>query len=397
MSFQLPVRSPLPLRAVLAGLAGLLREATGPEDFLRAALLRHFGARDVLFLDSGTSALALSLGGALSEGGGRSVALPAYGCFDIATAAEAALARVVLYDTDPATLGPESKSFRRALDSNPAAVVLAHLYGVPVDVPGFAAMARSAGSLLVEDAAQGSGAWLQGRPLGTFGDVSVLSFGRGKGVTGGGGGALLAFSERGSRIVEAARAALQKGRGGLRETVLLCAQWALGRRGLYRLPASLPFLRLGETIYRPPHPPRGASNTSLLVLARTWPLAEGEAELRRRNAERLLARHGPALQRITPPRDARPGYLRLPLLASPRTRAVVAAHETRRLGIVAGYPMPISELPGLRARWMNQEERLPGAHRLAAELVTIPTHGGLLEGDLRRIERWMDRANGAAA
>ena len=42
-----------------------------------------------------------------------------------------------------------------------------------------------------EDAAQEAGATLHGRRLGSFGDLSVLSFGRGKGVTGGGGGALL--------------------------------------------------------------------------------------------------------------------------------------------------------------------------------------------------------------
>ena len=55
-----------------------------------------------------------------------------------------------------------------------------------------AEIAERHGLAVVEDAAQGLGATWRGRPLGSFGDVSVLSFGRGKGWTGGVGGALLA-------------------------------------------------------------------------------------------------------------------------------------------------------------------------------------------------------------
>ena len=395
MSYQLPVRSPLPFGAWLAGLPGLMSSASGPAAHVEADLRAHFGARGALLLDGGTSALSLALRGALAAAGNRPVALPAYGCFDIATAAEGAAAGVVLYDTDPTTLGPEPESFGRALGANPSAVVLAHLYGVPVDVPRFAEMARSRGCLVIEDAAQGSGALLAGKPLGSFGDVSLLSFGRGKGVTGGGGGALLGFSERGQRIVEDARAHLAAGQAGWREMVMLAGQWALGRPGLYRLPASLPFLKLGETVYRAPHAARGASRSSVRVLMRTWPLADGEAGLRRSNAERLLQHAGAALRPVTPPPAALPGYLRLPMLCLTRVRVPVEVDDARPLGIVAGYPIPLSELPGFRDRWVNPREELPGARRLAAELVAIPTHGALAEADLLRLEHWMDRVNRA--
>jgi len=397
VAFQLPVRSPLPLGAIVAGVPGLWADGRGPAERLERTLRDRFAARAALLLDGGTSALAVALRGAAAEAGGRPAALPAYGCFDIATAALGAGVRALLYDTDPATLGPEPASFGRALGADPSAIVLAHLYGVPVDLPRFAGMASRERTVVIEDAAQGSGAWLGERRLGSFGDLSVLSFGRGKGVTGGGGGALLAFTDRGVSILEAARAGLSDGGAGLRELVMLKAQWLLGRPGVYRLPASLPFLKLGETVYRAPHPARGIARTSVRVLGRTWGLADAEAGVRRRNAERLLRGAGPALRPIAAPRDARPGWLRLPVLLGPRARGSRVFAEARALGIVPGYPIALSELAELRGAWVNRDERLDGARRLAAELVTLPTHGGLGESDLVRIERWMSRVNGAPA
>ncbi len=53
----------------------------------------------------------------------------------------------------------------------PSAVVVAHLYGHPVDLRQAQALADAAGSILIEDAAQGVGARYDGRPLGSFGGI----------------------------------------------------------------------------------------------------------------------------------------------------------------------------------------------------------------------------------
>ena len=68
------------------------------------------------------------------------------------------------------------------------AVVVAYLYGIPFDTAPVRAAAGAVGAWLIEDAAQGAGASFRGRALGAFGDLSMLSFGRGKGVTAGRGG-----------------------------------------------------------------------------------------------------------------------------------------------------------------------------------------------------------------
>ena len=81
-------------------------------------------------MDSGTSALTMAL---RSLGRAPTVALPAYGCFDLATAAIGAGAKVRLYDLDPATLGPLDSSLSEAIEAGIDGLVLAHLYGIPAE------------------------------------------------------------------------------------------------------------------------------------------------------------------------------------------------------------------------------------------------------------------------
>jgi len=232
---QLPAYSPLPLRAVVAGAAGLLSGPGSARAFVTATLARNYGSDDVLLTDSGTGALTLAIGASLAGQPGASVALPAYGCYDLATAADGAGSPVLLYDLDPATLAPDLASLRRALERGARAVVLAHWYGIPVD-PESVSAAGAAGVTVIEDAAQGAGAAWRGRQLGSFGDLAVLSFGRGKGNTAGRGGALVAHGAPGSAAFARAHPQVARARRGAQECVQLKAQWLLGRSALYAVP-----------------------------------------------------------------------------------------------------------------------------------------------------------------
>jgi len=454
---QPPAFSPLPARSLAAGLGAALSrslaaglgaaaghslrpggggsgtgsgggEGSGAVARLSDRLRREYGAEEVRLTDSGTSALTLALAAAAAGRAGASVALPAYGCYDMATAAVGAGVPVVLYDLDPATLGPDPDSLAAALGRGPAAVVVAHLYGIPVDVPAVAERAGAVGALVVEDAAQGFGGRLRGRPLGGFGSLSVLSFGRGKGITGLGGGALLALDDRGREALEA----LERGRGrsgsgegrrggaGWRELAGAAAVRALGRPRLYGIPAALPFLHLGETRYRAPRPPRPIPAASAAIVDAAWEEARKEAAGRRRRAGRLVAaaEESSGWRIVGAPEGAEPGYLRVPLRArGERTRREADRSGARRRGIAPGYPAPLSELAPLRARLCggppeegagevgdgedgprSRASSCEGARSLASELVTLPPHGLLSAEELRWLEGWIRRtgAGGAA-
>jgi perosamine synthetase len=372
---QLPVYSPVTVGSVAAAFAALLtggaRARARVEELVRA----EYGPRDLLLLDSGTSALTLALRAirleAAEAGRAPLVALPGYGCFDLATAAVGADVRVVLYDLDPTTLGPDWPSLERALAHRPAGVVIAHLYGVPVDVSRVARLASAVDAVVVDDAAQGVGASIAGRPVGSFGSLGVLSFGRGKGRTGGGGGALLANDERGAALLARARPLAGPASRGVRAAVLLKAQWLLGRPSLYWIPASLPFLGLGETPYHAPHPEMGMPDACVAALAATWQECGREVE-RRRAAARSWRRVLP-LEWVVPEsetRDAVRGDLRLAVVAPGEVRAVA---ERLGGGAMPGYPMALGSLPALAGR-LAAGAACPGAAQLADRLLTLPCH-----------------------
>src|SRR6185503_8232139 len=215
-----------------------------------------------------------------------------------------------LYDVQPSSLTPEPCSLTRVLEREPAAVVAAHLYGYPVDVECLAQRCRESGAVLIEDAAQGAGAKLRSKPLGSFGSLSVLSFGRGKGTTAGAGGALLALDETGERVVEWARKQLAPPTSGHREVVQLAAQWLLGRPGAYGLPAGIPFLHLGETVYHPPAVSRAMSSVAVHALAAGVGNGTTEGLCRQATATRLLvaARQSRNVDVVTVIAHAAPGY-----------------------------------------------------------------------------------------
>ena len=356
-------------------------------------LLRtRYAPAGLVLTDSGTTALRTALVGALAARPGAAALLPAFCCYDLATAANGADVPVVLYDIDPHSLAPDLASLRRGLRFDIGAIVVVHLYGYPVDLAEVNRLAAEAGAMVIEDAAQAAGATLRARPLGTQSSVAVLSFGRGKGMTGGGGGALLAHDEAGTAIVDQARAELAAPERGWSGLTAVAAQMLLERPDLYALPAALPFLHLGETIYRLPHQPRHATPASCAVVAATWGLAERELEARRSNAERLLAaigRRGPAFDAIRTSPEALPGYLRLAVLASPEARRAAAGNAARRLGVRASYPKVLSEVEQLAHRCVNRDGAFPGGQILASRLLTVPTHGRLGTEDLNRLERWL--------
>lgn len=380
---QPPVHSPVRVRALVRGAgAAIARAGRANRERVEAALAARYGARAVVLTDSGTSALVMAL--RLMAHGGGTVAFPGYCCIDLTAAAIRARVRVRLYDLDPTTLSPDLESVERALARGVDAVLVAHLYGFPADVAGVTELAHRVGVHVIEDAAQGSGGTLDGRPLGAFGPLTILSFGRGKGVTGGGGGALMAMTMEWAERLSALRATLGAGGAGWRELGVAGAQWLFGRPALYGIPASIPALRLGEMVYHPAHEPRPMSSAGAAIVRDALAGAAIEAARRRQRAKELVASLAEAdgLRVISPIALGRSGYLRLPVLD------FTGREGDPRLGILRGYPRTLVEQEEL-GPWLCEGEVGPrGSALLGRSLFTVPTHGMLSASDLSGIRNW---------
>lgn len=376
---QLPVHSPIPAAGLVAAGAAAV---TGRRAALRrtaAALRKEFATPRVLLTDSGTSALVAAL--RLGVGKGGVVAVPGYTCFDVAAAVRFARVKARLYDVDPKTLSPDLESLDAALSRGAKAVLVTHLYGYPANMPAIAELARRHGVLVIEDAAQGIGATYDGRPLGSFGDLSVLSFGRGKGVTAGRGGALLVNASRFDSEAEAAAAALGTPSHGWSDLVLGVAQWALGRPWLYGIPASIPSLHLGETTYRKAHEPRSMSAAAAALVSR----APRELTGRTRIATILhrAVEEGGDIASIAVSPNARPSYLRYVIVDSGRRS------PSADIGILRGYPCSLANLDPMRPALCETDVALPGADCLVKSLFTLPTHGLVRGADLEIAIEWL--------
>jgi hypothetical protein len=379
---QLPVASPIAARALVQAIGPALSRRGAQSTVARQIALRY-GARRAILTDTGTSALILAL--RLSVGEGGTVAFPAYGCVDLAAAARFAGVRVRLYDTDPHTLNADLASLESTLHRGVDAVLIAHLYGYSTDVPAITALCAAHGVTVIEDAAQSAGGDLCGRRLGSFGPLTVLSFGRGKGLTCGSGGALLTNeSARTDRFDRAAQqlAPAEAGWGQIGATAI---QWLIGRPSVYAIPASIPALRLGEMIYRPAHEPRALSDAAASLLTDAFRSAEQELMLRRATAQELL-RAGEMcadLQLVRPIAGARPGFLRLPVLDFAGRR------PAPRLGILRGYPRALPEQHELAPCLCAGEPSMPGALELRRRLFTLPTHSLVSSSDRDKITAWL--------
>ncbi len=107
-----------------------------------------------------------------------------------ASVAKAGL-KIAIYDLDPRTFAPDMDSVKANFSKNTLAIISQHLLGIPTPVDELRQIAEGIGAYIVEDAAQALGGTMNGRSLGTMGDFGFFSFGRGKPLSLGGGGALI--------------------------------------------------------------------------------------------------------------------------------------------------------------------------------------------------------------
>ena len=384
MRRQLPVSSPVTLPGLLHGLRGAL--GVDASRLLGAELRARYGVAGVGLCDSGTSALVAALRVAVPAGG--TVAFPSYSCVDLAAAARFAGVRVRLYDLDPTTLSADLESLEHTLRRGVHAVVAAHLYGYPADIPAMRKLTAAHGVALIEDAAQAAGSRLSDRVAGGLGDLSILSFGRGKGTTGGRGGAVMASDSSWLTRLEPHLRALGTANGsGWGDLTRAAAQWLLGRPMLYALPSAIPGLRLGEMVYHPAHEPNAISRAAASLVRSAMQLDQAEVACRRRHAA-VLAGVAPsadvtAIHTVT---GAEPGYLRYAVLAAEQR---VPAPS---LGIARGYPRALYEQQELRPQLLGDEPEPLGGRHLRESLFTLPVHSYLTTRDLARLRRWLETA-----
>jgi len=162
----------------------------GPYTALCAERLRErLGSPLVLLTPSCSAALELSV--LLAElGPGDEAIVPSFTHPATATAVARAGAIPVFADIAPDTLGLDPAAVAAGVTDRTRAIMPTHYAGVACDMAGLSTLAERHRLAVIEDAAHGVFADLEGRPLGSLGDAGCFSFDHMKNVTCGEGGAL---------------------------------------------------------------------------------------------------------------------------------------------------------------------------------------------------------------
>lgn len=143
--------------------------------------------QELILQPSASHALLHSLLGLRLTG---AVVIPAYTCERVVAAVCAAGCQPTFVDIDPRSGTIDINMLQQALAMRPQAVLATHIFGIPCDIEKIVDAARAQGVLVIEDCALASGTVIAGRRAGDWGDIALFSFGFGKTVNLGYGGAL---------------------------------------------------------------------------------------------------------------------------------------------------------------------------------------------------------------
>ena len=153
-------------------------------------LTQRFDGSLVLLTPSCAAALELAVALA-GLGPGDEAIVPSFSHPAAAAAVAKAGAVPVFADIARDTLGLDPATAAAAVTPRTRAILPTHYAGVACDMAGLGALADSEELAVIEDAAHGQYAELDGRPLGGIGDAGCFSFDHVKNVTSGEGGALV--------------------------------------------------------------------------------------------------------------------------------------------------------------------------------------------------------------
>ena len=329
-----------------------------------AALEERYGVQRVLLTHSCTGALEMAalLSGV---GSGDEVIVPSYTFSSTAAAFVRAGAKVVFCEIDPETMMINPDDAAQRVTRRTQAIVPVHYGGIACDMDGVMSLALEHDLLVIEDAAQGLEASLDGRWLGTIAPLGCLSFHESKNLHSGLGGALFindpAYMERAEAVWE---------RGTDRQKVL---------KGLID---KYSWVEVGSSFY--------PSELQAAFLAAQLESIEVNMAERKRIYQRYLAGLVPL---------AKAGRLRLPRIDAGRKLnyhacyvifnkisdcdGVRARLRAKDIWAYIGY-VPLHSSP-VGQRLGNQPQELPITEEYAQRVLRLPFHNELGTDEVGRV------------
>ncbi len=153
------------------------------------------GRKHGIAVCNGTVALETAVA-ALELKPGDEVIMPTFTIISCAAAIVRRGCVPLLVDSDPVTWNMDTAKIEARITPRTSAIMVVHIYGLPVDMDPVLRIAEKHKLRIIEDAAQMHGQTYNGKPCGGFGDISTFSFYPHKHVTTGEGGMVMTDDEK---------------------------------------------------------------------------------------------------------------------------------------------------------------------------------------------------------
>ncbi|MFA4870530.1 MAG: DegT/DnrJ/EryC1/StrS family aminotransferase [Pedobacter sp.] len=150
----------------------------------------YIGQDHGIAVSNGSAALDIAIR-ALNIGAGDEVIMPSFTIISPAQSVVTAGAIPVLVDSNLDTWNMDVNQIEAKITSNTKAILVVHIYGLPVDMEPILQLAKKYNLKVIEDAAEMHGQTYHGKMCGAIGDISIFSFYPNKHITTGEGGMIL--------------------------------------------------------------------------------------------------------------------------------------------------------------------------------------------------------------
>jgi dTDP-4-amino-4,6-dideoxygalactose transaminase len=301
----------------------------------------------------------------LELGPGDEVIVPSFTFVSTANAFALRGASVVFADVRPDTLNLDERFLEQAITQRTRAIVVVHYAGVSCDMDSINAIARRRHISVIEDNAHGFGGSYRGRPLGSLGTMSALSFHETKNVHCGEGGALVINSKQYVPLAEILR---EKGTNRSQFFRGAVDKYTWVGPGSSYLPSDL----LGAFLFGQLEALESIQTRRLEI----WKLyLESLVDWADREGFRLP---------VVPPHVEHPAHLFYVLMPDLATRTAFIEHMAAEGVHVVFHYVPLHTSPQGR-RLGGLQGSCPVAEEVSDRLVRLPLHAGLTALEVERV------------
>jgi len=162
---------------------------------LEEKLATYFDRKFAVAVCNGTIAIDVAVD-ALELRAGDEVIMPSFTIISCVSGLLRKGCVPIFVDQQPDSWNMDVHQIQQKITSRTKAIMVVHIYGLPVDMDPILELAKKHSLLVIEDAAEMIGQTYKGKKCGGFGDISTLSFYPNKHITTGEGGMILTDNPR---------------------------------------------------------------------------------------------------------------------------------------------------------------------------------------------------------